>query len=101
MIHVVASIKVKEGKRDAFLDIFKSNLPSVHAEAGCIAYQPTVDVHSGFSSQLSDPDVVTVLETWASLEHLKAHLNAPHMLAYREETQGMVLGTDLKVLQNI
>jgi len=100
MIHVVASIKVKEGKRDTFLGIFKSNVPAVQAEEGCIAYQPAVDFPSGFSSQQVDAQVVTVLETWESLEHLKAHLKAPHMLAYREQTKDLVEGTSLKVLQN-
>ena len=99
MIHVLASIKVKEGKLDAFLEVFKANVPAVRAESGCIAYQPTVDFLSGFSSQELDPGVVTVLETWESLDHLKAHLKAPHMLTYREQTKDMVLRTALKVLQ--
>jgi len=100
MIHVIASIQVKEGKRDAFIEIFKANVPAVLAEEGCLAYQPTVDLVSGFSSQQLHPDAITILETWESLDHLKAHLKAPHMLAYRDQTQGMVLDTTLQVLQN-
>ncbi|MBN2556421.1 MAG: antibiotic biosynthesis monooxygenase [Anaerolineales bacterium] len=99
MIYVLASIRVKEGEREAFLKVFKANVPAVRAESGCIAYQPTVDFLSGFSSQELDPGVVTVLETWESLDHLKAHLKAPHMLTYRKQTKDMVLGTTLKVLQ--
>lgn len=30
------------------------------------------------------PNAVTILETWKSPEHLKAHLATPHMAAYRE-----------------
>lgn len=100
MIHVIASIKVREGKREAFLDIFTANVPAVLAEEGCHAYQPTVDFPSGFTSQQLDPAVVTVLESWESLAHLKAHLKAPHMLAYREQSKDMVLSTALKVLQD-
>ena len=29
MIHVLASIQVKPGKRNAFLEIFKTNVPNV------------------------------------------------------------------------
>lgn len=100
MIHVIAAIKVKSGERGAFLDIFKANMPAVLAEDGCLAYRPTVDHPGGFASQQLDPDVVTVLEMWESLDHLKAHLKAPHMLTYREQTANMVSSTTLRVLQD-
>ena len=51
MIHVIATITVKPGKRDAFLAEFHRIVPAVHAEAGCIEYGPTVDVASGLSMQ--------------------------------------------------
>ncbi|MBI1830559.1 MAG: antibiotic biosynthesis monooxygenase, partial [Planctomycetes bacterium] len=47
MIHVIATITVKPGKRDAFLAEFHRIVPAVHAEAGCIEYGPSVDVASG------------------------------------------------------
>ena len=36
MIHVVASITIKENRLSGFLDIFKSNMPNVIEESGCI-----------------------------------------------------------------
>ena len=36
MIHVLASIKVKTGKRDNLIEHLKSNIPNVIKENGCI-----------------------------------------------------------------
>ena len=36
MIHVLASIKVKPGKRDILIEHLKSNIPNVIKENGCI-----------------------------------------------------------------
>ena len=46
MIHVVATIELKPGCRDEFLDILRQNVPSVRAEEGCIAYEPTIDTET-------------------------------------------------------
>jgi len=98
MIHVVASIHVKEGRRPAFLEILKSNVPAVLDERGCVAYAPAVDVAAGLPPQELDDAVVTIIEQWRSLEDLRAHLSAPHMTAYREKVKDMVARVSLKVL---
>ena len=43
MIHVLAIITTKPGKRADVLAAFHRNIPNVHAEAGCIEYGPVVD----------------------------------------------------------
>ncbi len=98
MINVIASIKIKEGQKNSFLDIFKANVPNVLAEKGCLEYIPTVDVDSGLPPQQQDSSVVTILEKWASLDDLKAHLVAPHMLAYREQVKELIVQSSIKVL---
>ena len=99
MIHVIATIQLRPGVKDEFLQIFKANVPAVLAEQGCLAYGPTVDADSGLAPQGGvRPDVVTVVEQWESLEHLHAHLKAPHQLAYREDVKDWVEGVSLKVL---
>jgi quinol monooxygenase YgiN len=45
------------------------------------------------------PDVVVVVEKWASLDHLKAHLTAPHMGEYRIRVKELVTGVSLQVLE--
>ena len=101
MIHVIASIRVKPGCLPRFLEIFKRNVPAVQAEAGCLAYRPTVDVDAGLAPQRLEPDTVVIVEQWDSLDALRCHLAAPHMAAYREQVKDLVAGTSLKVLQDV
>lgn len=100
MIHVLASLQIKKGHVAEFIEIFKANVPNVIKERGCIAYAPTIDVASGLSVQALDPELVTIVEQWNSLDDLRAHLAAPHMLAYNERVKDIVVGKSLKVLQN-
>ena len=46
MIHVLATLDLAPGTREAFLAEFRKIIPDVHAEAGCIEYGPAVDADS-------------------------------------------------------
>jgi len=100
MITVLASIYVKVGEVDKFVKIFKANVPAVCAEDGCVSYVPMVDVDSELAPQELDENIVTIVEQWESIEALKAHLVAPHMLKYKDNVNGIVEKVTLKVLQN-
>ena len=100
MITVVASIRIKPGNRDSFLEIFKANVPDVLKEEGCIEYYPTVDFDTGLPVQRMDGNMITIVEKWNDLKALESHLRAPHMLAYKEKTKDMTEGLTIKVLQN-
>ena len=99
MITVIASIHIKQGRLSEFIEIFKSNIPNVLQEKGCIEYVPTIDVPTGLAPQELNENVVTIIEKWASLDDLQAHLSAPHMLAYRESVADIVDKVSLKVLR--
>ena len=99
MIHVVAQVIVKDGKREQFLTEFRSIIPAVLREAGCVEYGPTIDALTDIARQHTDPSVVTIIEKWESLEDLKAHLVAPHMLAYREQVTDLVASAKLQILR--
>ncbi|MDM8535676.1 putative quinol monooxygenase [Desulfobacterales bacterium HSG17] len=99
MINVIAFIHIKEGQLLEFINIFKSNIPNVIKEKGCIEYLPTVDVPTGLPPQELNSNVVTILEKWESLEDLQTHLSAPHMLEYREQTKNLVEKMSVKVLK--
>ncbi len=101
MVHVIASIRLKSGKRSEFLEIFKANLPQVREEKGCIEYLPAIDVESGLPPQVLDENMVTIIEKWESLEALRNHLNAPHMVAYKEKVKDLVEEVVLKILQEV
>ena len=98
MINVIASIRIKEGQVEEFLEIFKANVPHVLAEKGCVEYMPTMDVPTGLPPQELDDRVVTIIEKWDSLEDLKTHLTAPHMRTYQERVRDMVENVSIKIL---
>jgi quinol monooxygenase YgiN len=101
MIHVIASIGVKHGKREEFINIFKDNVPAVLAEDGCIEYIPAVDADSGIEVQWLDESVVTVIEKWETLDALHAHLAAPHMKAFHDQTDQLVEDVSLTILEDV
>ncbi len=99
MIHVIATIELNDSQRAAFLNEFHKIVPQVLAEDGCIAYGPTIDVPTDIPAQQSvRENVVTILEAWESVEHLKRHLDAPHMHDYRTRVKSMVARTTLAIL---
>lgn len=102
MIHVIATIALNPGTRDHFLVEFQKIVAPVRAEAGCLDYGPTIDAESGIAAQgATRPDVVTVVERWESLEHLQAHLVAPHMLEYRPKVKDFVKSVTLQILEPV
>ena len=91
IVHVVAIITAKPGRRAEILQAFHANVPNVHAEDGCIEYVATVDAEGAGSIQTRfDEDTFVVVEKWASLDTLKAHAVAPHMA--RQGRGRIVLG---------
>ena len=99
MINVIASIHIKEGHLSEFIEIFKSNIPNVLAEKGCIEYMPTIDTPTNLPPQELDKNTVTIIEKWNTLEDLQAHLTALHMLAYKEKVKDLVEKLSLKILK--
>ena len=98
MVNVIASIHIKEGQLSKFIEIFKSNVPNVLEEKGCVEYVPTIDLPTGLPPQKLNNNVATIIEKWRSLEDLQAHLTAPHMLAYKKKVKELVEKVSLKIL---
>ena len=101
MIHVLAIITAKPGKRGEVLAAFRANMPAVHAEKGCIEYGPATDA-DGFGSFQTKfgADTFVVIEKWESMDHLKAHGASAHMKAYGEKNKDLVATRAVHVLQN-
>ena len=99
MIHVIATIELKPSCREVYLKVLRDNVPDVKAEAGCLAYEPALDIDSGLPLQGAvRENVVTIVEAWESLEHLVAHLKTPHMLAYRNAVTEYVENVSVQVM---
>lgn len=97
MIHVLAVITVRPGKRAEVLDIFRANMPTVLAEAGCIEYGPAVDA-AGLGDSPFGSDTFVVIEKWESPEALAAHAASPHMVAYGARTADLTVSRKIHVL---
>lgn len=99
MIHVLAIITTKPGMRDAILREFRANVPAVHAESGCIEYGPAIDAEGAGNIQTKiGQDSFVVIEKWSSLEALKAHAAAPHMIAYAAKVRDLIASRVIHVL---
>jgi quinol monooxygenase YgiN len=101
MIHVVAIITTKPGHRAEVLKHFHANMPAVHAEDGCIEYQPVIDAEGfgGFQTAMG-PDTFVVIEKWRDAAALRAHAAAPHMATYAGKVKEMIAGRTIHVLAN-
>lgn len=99
MINVIAIITAKPGMRDKVLEAFRANMPAVHAEDGCIEYQPVIDAEGMGPIQTPiGPDSFIVIEKWQSADHLKAHAVAPHMKEYAGKVKDMLASRVIHVL---
>lgn len=99
MIHVIAVITAKPGKREEILAAFRANVPNVRAEQGCIEYGAAVDADPALPVQTKyGPDTFVVIEKWQSLGALKAHAAAPHMAAYGAKTRELIASRVIHVL---
>ena len=77
MIHVVAVITAKPGRREQILAEFREIIPTVRAEEGCIEYGPAIDLEDGGAIQTEiGSDTFMVIEKWTSRDTLAARLDA-------------------------
>ena len=65
-------------KREAFVQKMKDTgiLDAIRAEDGCITYD--------YYLSDKDPDLLLLIEQWATKQHQQLHLTLPHMLRLRE-----------------
>jgi quinol monooxygenase YgiN len=100
MIHVIAVITTKPGKREEVLRHFRANVPAVRAEQGCIEYGAAVDADPALPVQAKwGADTFLVIEKWESMDALKAHAAAPHMKEYAGKTKDLIAERRIHILQ--
>ena len=84
MVHVFARMEIKPGCMEKFMEVLKNNIPTVLAEDGCIRYEACLDVNPETRDKF-----VSIVESWKSEAHLKAHLATPHLAAFREAAKDL------------
>jgi quinol monooxygenase YgiN len=99
MIHVIAIITTKPGKRAEVLGHVSANIPAVRAEKGCIEFGATIDADGMGSFQTKfGADTYVVVEKWESTDALKAHGATPHMAAFAAKTRDLIASRVIHVL---
>src|SRR3990170_636197 len=99
MVHVIAVITAKPGKRAQILEHFRANVPNVAVEPGCIEYGAAVDAEGAPPIQAKwGADTFLVIEKWESMDALKAHAAAPHMAAYAAKVKDMIASRVIHIL---
>jgi quinol monooxygenase YgiN len=99
MIHVIAVVTAKPGKREEVLKHWRQIVPAVRAEQGCIEYGAAVDADPALPVQTKyGPDTFVVVEKWESMDALSAHAVAPHMKAYGAKTKDLLAGRVIHIL---
>ena len=99
MIHVIAIITAKPGRREEVLRHFRANVPNVRAERGCIEYGAAVDADPALPVQTKyGPDTFVVVEKWDDMDALKAHAAAPHMASYGAKTKELLASRVIHIL---
>jgi len=102
MLHVIVTMRIKEGQMKPFLVACEELRPLVLAEPGCHAYDYTRDAISPFGNpQPIEADRVTLLERWESLDALKAHLETPHMKAAGAKMKDMRASVELRLTESL
>ena len=79
---IIANIHAKADKIELVKSELLKLLEPTRAETGCINY----DLHQ----DKRDPAHFVFHENWASKELMQAHLNSPHIVSFREATQGAI-----------
>ena len=77
---ILAQITAAPGKEDLVRGELEKLLPATRAEAGCIRYDLHVDNEN--------PGFFLFYETWESRDLWQNHMNAPHLAAYMQATDG-------------
>lgn len=76
---VTVLIETFNGKANEEVQAFQALVEKVLAEKGCIQYELTQSVH--------DENQFVLLERWASMADLEAHLQTSHMIEAIEQAQ--------------
>ena len=94
-------LKPEANKAD-YIAQTKEILDTVRREAGCIEYRLLGDAETDWEKpQRFGERTLWMLEKWASVNSLKAHLETPHMKAFGPKVSGMRSSSTFHVLEDV
>ena len=102
MLNLIVTMRIKPGHMDAFLAVCAELRPQVLREPGCRGYDYLRDVAVTLHRPTPvDPDCITLLERWDSIEALQAHMETPHMRAAGARLKDLRESVELRVTEPI
>jgi quinol monooxygenase YgiN len=84
MVGVIAKLKIKEGKMDEALKMFKELMEEVKKEEGTIYYTLNKD--------MADPNMIIVVERYKDMAAFQTHTGTPHFSAFSKRVGGLLEG---------
>ena len=79
---VTAVFHPASGQKDALVEAFRSTIPGVHAEPGCLLYA----IHD------AEDGTITMIEKWESVADLDAHGSGEAVVALQAATKDLLAG---------
>ncbi len=80
MYVIIATIQIQADHKDAFIEaVVEDARSSVNNEPGCLRFDVIQDAN--------DPNRIWLYEVYRDEAAFQAHLQAPHLLKFRETTQ--------------
>lgn len=94
-------VKLEADKAD-YIAQTQAILGAVRAEPGCLEYRLLGDCDTSWTApQRFGERTLWMLEKWASVTSLKAHLQTPHMKAFGPKVSGMRSASTFHVLEDV
>jgi quinol monooxygenase YgiN len=102
MIHVIATIKTIDDKRDELVAAFQEILPRIRAKTGCIEYGVAIHCKSGLPGQNPfDENEVIIIEKWTDLSALKTHITDPIYQTWFIKISPLIVGAFMEIFESV
>jgi len=94
MLGLVVKLKIKEGRIEEALGLFKGLVTEVQKEEGTLSYTVNKDAAS--------PNVIVVVERYRDSAALTAHSSTPHFAAFSKQIAGLLDGRmEMSMLEEV
>ena len=92
MIHLIATLRIKEGSLPAIMEAVTPCIEATRRETGCILY----DLHQS----LTEPDKLVFVEQWESRADLERHFTEPHLIEWRKAGEPHFLDREIVIIED-
>lgn len=90
MIHLIATLHIREGTLDEVLSLARPCIEATRREDGCLLY----DLHQS----LTEPTKLAFVEKWRDRTALERHFNEPHLIAWRDAGAPFITAKSIEII---